>query len=142
MTTPDPEQSTAEADAALAVFMRRWAEAIVTNEVEELAAFTTDNWILIDRPGVISREAFHHVVATGELHHDRMTHEILGIDRYGPVAVVRTHGRNTSTFQGRAIEADEWTTNLVIEGSEGWRCVLTQLTPTAQGLPEGQNGDT
>jgi ribosomal protein S18 acetylase RimI-like enzyme len=43
--------------------------------------------------------------------------------------VVRTHGRNTGSFQGRPIEADEWTTNLLIDGPEGWRCVLTQLTP-------------
>jgi ketosteroid isomerase-like protein len=132
MTTPDPVQPAAEAEAELASFMHRWADAIVTNDVDQIAAFTTDNWVLIDRPGAITRQAFHDVVATGQLRHDHMTHEVLGIDRYGPVAVVRTHGRNRGSFQGQPIEADEWTTNLLIEGPDGWRCVLTQLTPRDQ----------
>lgn len=136
MTTPDSMQSAAEADPELVGFVHRWAEAIVTNEVERIAAFTTDNWILIDRPGAISRQAFHHVVATGELRHDHMTHEVLGIDRYGSMAVVRTHGRNKGWFQGRPIEADEWTTNLLMHGPDGWRCVLTQLTPRDQPATE------
>lgn len=136
MTTPDPVQPTAEADAGLASFVHRWADAIVTNDVEQIAAFTTDDWLLIDRPGALSRQAFHDVVASGQLRHEHMTHEVLGIDRYGSLAVVRTHGRNKGSFQGRSIEADEWTTNLLIEGPGGWRCVLTQLTPTDQPAAE------
>lgn len=129
MTTPDPAQPADGAEAELVSFMHRWAEAIITNDVDQIAAFTAENWVLIDRPGAIARQGFHDVVATGQLRHSRMTHEVLGIDRYGPVAVVRTHGRNTASFQGHPVEADEWTTNLLVEGPEGWRCVLTQLTP-------------
>ncbi|GAA4283190.1 hypothetical protein GCM10022261_07210 [Brevibacterium daeguense] len=136
MAATDSAEPAAEAEGELASFIPRWAEAIVTNEVERIAAFTAENWILIDRPGVISRQAFHDVVAAGELRHDRMTHEVLGIDRYGPVAVVRTHCCNTGSFQGQPIEADEWTTNLLVQGPEGWRCVLTQLTPRDRSAPE------
>lgn len=93
--------------------------------------FTTENWILIDQPGEITREAFHNVVRSGQLRHHSMTHEVLDIDRYGPIAVIRTRGRNRGEFQGKPIEADEWTTNLLTEGADGWSCFLTQLTPVA-----------
>lgn len=29
---------------------------------------------------------------------------------------------------GRAINADEWTTDIVVRQRDGWRCLLTQLT--------------
>lgn len=126
---PDPE-------ADLAGFVHRWADAIVSNDVDRMAAFTTADWILIDQPGAISRETFHRVVANGQLRHEHMTHEVLGVDRHGPVVVVRTHGRNTSSFQGRLNTADEWTTNLLVETPDGWRCAMTQLTPTNASTPE------
>lgn len=126
----------AEVDGDLEQFIHRWAEAIVTNDVTKMEPFTTDNWILIDRPGVITRDAFHQVVQSGQLRHNSMTHEVLGIDQYGPIAVIRTHGRNTAEFQSRPIKADEWTTNLLVEGVGGWSCFLTQLTPAAQAEAE------
>jgi uncharacterized protein (TIGR02246 family) len=117
-------------DNEIATFVHRWATAIVANDVEQIARFTTDDWVLIDKPGPIPREAFQAVVASGMLRHDTMTHDVLDIRRFGPdVAVVTTHGRNTGSFQGQPIEADEWTTDILVRGADGWRCALTQLTP-------------
>lgn len=110
-------------------FIHAWANAIVSNDVAQMAPFTSEDWVLIDQPGVITRQAFHRVVADGVLQHTTMTHEILGVSRYGQVAVVLTHGTNTAVFEGTAVHADEWTTNILVAGDGGWRCVLTQLTP-------------
>lgn len=129
MNTTYQHQSAAEPDGELEQFIHRWADAIVTNDVTKMERFTTGDWILIDRPGLITRDAFHQVVRSGQLRHNSMTHEVLGIDRHGPIAVIRTRGRNTGEFQGNPIKADEWTTNLLVEGADGWRCFLTQLTP-------------
>lgn len=122
---PSPEHD------EIGTFMHDWAEAIVSNDVAEMAPFTSDDWVLVDKPGMITRETFHRVVRDGQLRHTTMTHDILGVSRYGPVAVVRTHGTNTAVFHGTAIEADEWTTNILVAGDDGWHCVLTQLTPRA-----------
>lgn len=124
-------------DPDLKEFIHRWAEAIVANDVSRMEAFTTADWILVDRPGPIPRESFHDAVATGQLRHDSMNHEVLGIERYGSIAVIRTRGRNSGMFQGQPIKADEWTTNLVLKEAGGWRCVLTQLTPVGIGAAEG-----
>jgi uncharacterized protein (TIGR02246 family) len=125
-----PNSRDQAADDEVATFVHRWAAAIVANDVEQIARFTTDDWVLIDKPGPISREAFHAVVASGLLRHDTMTHDVLGIRRLGhDVAIVTTHGRTIGTFQGQPIEADEWTTDILVRAADGWRCSLTQLTP-------------
>lgn len=117
-------------DEEIATFVHRWAEAIVANDIDQIARFTTDDWALIDKPGPIPRDAFHAVVASGMLRHDTMTHDVVDIRRFGPdVAVVTTHGRNTGAFQGQPIEADEWTTDILVRATDRWRSALTQLTP-------------
>jgi uncharacterized protein (TIGR02246 family) len=117
-------------DDEIATFVHRWAEAMVANDVEQIARFTTEDWVLVDKPGPITRDTFHAVVASGMLRHDTMTHDVLDFRRLAPdVAVVRTHSRNTGSFQGQPIEADEWTTDILIRSGDGWRCMLTQLTP-------------
>lgn len=117
-------------DEEIATFVHRWAAAIVANNVEQIARFTTDDWVLIDKPGPIPRDAFHTFVANGWLRHDTMTHDVLSVRRFGrDVAVITTHGRNTGSFQGQPIEADEWTTDVLVRTVDGWRCALTQLTP-------------
>jgi uncharacterized protein (TIGR02246 family) len=116
-------------DKEIASFVHRWAEAIVANDVEQIARFTTDDWVLIDKPGPITRDTFHAVVGSGMLQHDTMTHDVLTIRRFGPdVAVITTHGRNTGSFNGQPTEADEWTTDVLVRANDGWRCALTQLT--------------
>ncbi len=123
-------QSLLEDDEEIASFVHRWADAIVANDVQRLARFTTDDWVLIDKPGRITRDMFHGVVAGGILRHDTMTHHVVEIRRLGPdVAVVTTHCQNTGSFQGQPIEADEWTTDILIRSDDGWRCAFTQLTP-------------
>lgn len=129
MTPTAPPNQTAD-DEVLESFVHRWANAIVANDVEQMARFVTDDWVLIDKPGVITRDTFHGVVAIGALRHTTMTHDVLDIRHLGPdVAVIRTHARNTAIFQGDQIEADEWTTEILVRSPDGWRCTLTQLTP-------------
>ncbi len=114
----------------IATFVHRWADAIAANDVEQIARFTTEDWVLIDKPGPITRDTFHAAVANGMLRHNTMTHDVLEIRRFGAdVAVITTHGRNSGSFQGQPISADEWTTDILVRTDDGWRCALTQLTP-------------
>ena len=115
----------------LADFMVEWSAAIVSNDVMRIADFNTADWVLIDRPGAITRGAFHRVVSDGSLRHHTMEHEILDIRWLESVAIIRTHGRNTATFNAKLVQADEWTTNILVDDGDRWRCMLTQLTPTA-----------
>lgn len=114
-------------------FLDRWSEAICTNDVAEMARFTTADWILVGAQGSMTRQQFHDVVAGGHLQHHTMSHDIIEIRMLTPdSAFLRTRGRNTGTYQGAPLEADEWTTDVVVRTSDGWRCVLTHLTAVAQ----------
>jgi ketosteroid isomerase-like protein len=117
-------------DDRLEDFVHRWAEAIVSNDVTRMERFVTDDWVIIDQPGVGTRDQFHAVVASGELRHDTMTHEVIEARRLSPdVALLVTRGRNTGSYRGRPISAEEWTTDVLVRTPDGWRCTLTQLTP-------------
>lgn len=123
-------QAARGSDDELAGFVHRWAEAIVANDVKRMERFVTDDWVIIDRPGVGTRDQFHAVVASGDLRHDTMSHELIEVRRLSPeVALLVTHGRNTGSYRGQQISADEWTTDVVVRTPDGWRCTLTQLTP-------------
>lgn len=112
-------------------FMHRWTAALLSNDVDQLAGFTTEDWVLIDTVGQIPREQFHAMVESGELLHHAMAHDIIEVVRVGGLAIVCTHGRNTATFRGAPVEADEWTSNVLVPHDENWLCRLTQLTPRA-----------
>jgi uncharacterized protein (TIGR02246 family) len=113
-------------------FIHRWADAIVANDVARMALFVTEDWVLVGQTGSICRDSFHELVASGILQHHTMTHEVLEVRQLGlDVAFLRTRGRNTGTYQGNPIEADEWTTDILVRTSDGWRCALTHLTPVA-----------
>jgi uncharacterized protein (TIGR02246 family) len=128
-STPTNTEVQPDDDKEIASFVHRWAEAIVANDVEQISRFTADDWVLIDKPGPLTRDTFHAVVGSGMLQHDTMTHDVLTIRRFGPdVAVITTHGRNSGSFNGQPIEADEWTTDVLVRTNDGWRCALTQLT--------------
>lgn len=123
-------------DDALDDFVHRWAEAIVANDVTRMARFVTDDWVLVDRPGLATRDQFHAVVASGELHHDTMSHEVIQVRRLSPdVALLVTRGHNSGSYRGQPISADEWTTDVVVRAADGWRCTLTQLTPLGAVTP-------
>lgn len=113
-------------------FLHRWAKAIVTNDVSRMAPFVSDDWLLIDLPGLVTAEQFHSAVHSGALRHDSMTHEVLHVRQLAPdVALLVARGRNTGAFNGAPITADEWTTDILVRDDHGWRCILTQLTPVA-----------
>ena len=79
--------------------------------------------------GVVPRARLLHVIEAGELSHDTMTKEIVRVKVYGDIAVVTARGRNTGSFRGAPISADEWVTDVYRRIEGRWLCVLTHLTP-------------
>ncbi|MCY1383698.1 hypothetical protein D9M69_718500 [compost metagenome] len=70
-------------------------------------------------------------IRQGRLSHDTMTKSLARVAVYGDMAIVTGRGRNTGQFQGQAISADEWITDVYKRFDSGWKCVLTHLTPAA-----------
>lgn len=107
--------------------------AMVSNDVAQIAACISDDWVLITpEVGPVSREGMLAAIASGTLTHATMTKDIGSVRVYGDTAIVSGRGQNTGTFRGQPISADEWITDVyrLVEGR--WLCVLTHLTPVAR----------
>ena len=63
-----------------------------------------------------------------------MTKEILRVKIYDNIALVTGRGKNTGTWQGEPMQADEWITDVYRKENDKWVCVLTHLTPVAEKL--------
>jgi ketosteroid isomerase-like protein len=106
--------------------------AMVSNDVARIGACVTDDWVLVTpEVGVVPRSRLLHVIAAGELRHDTMTKDVVRVRVYGDTAVVTARGRNTGTFRGEPISADEWVTDVYRRLDGRWLCALTHLTPVA-----------
>lgn len=104
--------------------------AVISNNVEEIKNCITSDWVLVDaQGGIIPQEKFFSVLENGMLSHNSMTKEVLRVKIYGDIALVTGRGQNTGTWQGQAMEADEWITDVYKKENDKWLCVLTHLTP-------------
>lgn len=105
-------------------------EAMVSNDVNRIADCISDDWVLVTpEVGPVGREGMLEAIACGRLTHDMMVKTIVRARIYGDVAVVTGRGKNTGTFRGAPIAADEWITDVYRRVDGRWRCVLTHLTP-------------
>lgn len=122
----DPETAAVLAVAAA------WSEAIVANDPVRMAAFVTDDWVIVSESGPSPGSDLIGLVAAGALTHSRML--VAGPSRvriWGDTAVVTARIENTAHYRGRRVDADEWTTDVFVRRNDSWRCTLTHYTAAA-----------
>lgn len=107
----------------------KWAEALVANDAEQIGSFMSDDWQMVSKHGVSSKQHFLQFVASGELTHSAMDlQELVSIKVFGDTAVLVARVTNTANYKGKVFEADEWTTDFFIRTGDGWKCTLTHIT--------------
>jgi ketosteroid isomerase-like protein len=112
----------------------RFNAAMVSNDVDRIAACITDDWLLVTpEVGPVPRERIIEVVRSGRLTHTTMTKVATHAAVVGDMAWITGRGQNTGTFDGAPIQADEYITDIYRRESDGWRCMLTHLTPARGG---------
>jgi ketosteroid isomerase-like protein len=106
-----------------------WNDAIVSGDLERIATFMADEWVLVSSTGLLSRAEFLSLIGAGELSHTAMrsvsASQVLA---YGDVAARTARVVSTAIWQGRRSDADEWTTDVFVRTDGTWRCVLTHIT--------------
>ena len=112
--------------------------AMLSNDVEQISRCITDDWILVTpEVGPVPRSRILGVIGSGLLTHATMTkiatHACVAED----MAWVTGRGRNTGTFNGEPMEADEYITDIYRRVDGEWRCMLTHLTPARGGQHGG-----
>lgn len=107
-----------------------WAEAMITNDADAIGGFMTDDWRMVSKFGVSKKADLLALIVSGELTHSSFElRELSGIQIIrGETAVLTGRVTNTASFRGQSFEADEWTTDIFVRTSEGWKCVVTHIT--------------
>ncbi|MDP3273890.1 MAG: nuclear transport factor 2 family protein [Deltaproteobacteria bacterium] len=78
--------------------------AMVSNDVDRIAACVSDDWLLITpEAGPISRKVILDAIASGRLTHATMRKQALHGQVLGDTAWVTGRGQNTGTFAGQPI---------------------------------------
>lgn len=124
----------AEGDVAarLVAFVDDWAAAIVSNDAERIGRFMSEDWVIVSESGVTSRATFLALVDSGALTHSAMRRDgEARVATHGDAAVVTARVTNTAHYQGATVEADEWTTDVLVRRDGRWECVLSQITAAA-----------
>lgn len=112
----------------------RFNAAMVSNDVERIAACITDDWLLVTpEAGPVPRARIVEVVRSGRLTHSTMTKVATHAAAVGDMAWVTGRGQNTGTFDGAPIQADEYITDIYRRENGQWLCMLTHLTPARGG---------
>ena len=129
--------STGDVPAFLVELEDRFNAAMVSNDIDRIAACTTDDWLLVTpEAGPVARARILEVIGSGRLTHATMTKVASHGGVVGDMAWVTGRGQNTGTFNGAPMQADEYITDIYRKTPQGWRCMLTQLTPAAAS-PQG-----
>ncbi len=111
-----------------------WARAIAGNDADRIAGVMADEWVIVSESGISTKEHFLSAVRSGALTHSAMARTTRPRVRvYGGTAVLTARVTNTAHYGGKRFDADEWTTDVFVLRDGRWRCVLSQITPAAEG---------
>jgi ketosteroid isomerase-like protein len=126
--------SLSDAEREILEISEAWSQAIVSNDADRIGKYMADNWIMVSEHGVSTREHFLGLVGSGQLTHSSMDlAELSRVTVYGDMAVFVGRVTNTAHFGGETFDADEWTSDIFRKTSNGWKCVMSHITPAKVG---------
>ena len=108
---------------------KRWDDAMVTNDIDEIGKFMSDDWRIIGSDGITTKPSFLQFISSGILTHNRMDSDETNISIYGDTGIIVSRGTSAGTYNGENFSLYEWSTSIFIKSKGKWRCVLTMLTP-------------
>ena len=111
-------------------FNKRWDEAMIGNNAEEIGKYMSEDWVIIGTEGgITTKDSFLAEISSGNLTHSRMDAKESRVRIYGDTAVFTSCGTSAGKYKGHAFEFFEWSTSLFVKAAGIWNCVLTMLTP-------------
>ncbi|QEC44702.1 nuclear transport factor 2 family protein [Pseudobacter ginsenosidimutans] len=115
-------------ESALRETVIRWDQAIVSNDVNQISPFMTDDWVIVGADGITTKADFLVPIASGKLTHNRMDSDEMHITIKGNTAVVISKGTSAGTWMGEDFSLYEWSTSTFIWIDGKWLCMVTMLT--------------
>ena len=115
-------------------FTKRWDEAMISNDADEIAKFISDDWVLIGSDGPTPGASFLQSIRSGSLTHNRMDSDELITRIYGDTGIIISRGTSAGKYNGSDFSLYEWSTSVCLRTGGSWKCVATMLTPALNTL--------
>jgi ketosteroid isomerase-like protein len=113
----------------LVMIEEQWSQAIVSNDVDAISRFVSDDWLIIGADGrMVEGNVFLNSVRSGDLTHSLMASDEWRVRVYDDFAVVTARVKSGGQFRGDGFETTERSTSMYVKRNGTWQCVLTQLT--------------
>ncbi|MEJ5960892.1 nuclear transport factor 2 family protein [Pedobacter immunditicola] len=113
----------------LILLAKSWDEAMISNNVEEIAQYMTHDWVIVGSNGITTRAMFLESIRSGSVMHNKMDSDQMTIKIYGDTSIVISRGSSAGTYNGRSFDLYEWSTSVFLRKEGTWRCVSTMVTP-------------
>ena len=113
----------------LMLFGLDWDKAMLTNDVDEISKFMSDDWIIVGTEGgITSKETFLTFISSGDLKHSQMNSDETRIKLYGNTGITISRGTSAGTFKDQPFNYYEWSVSVFMHNGDTWKCVTTMLT--------------
>ena len=123
------QMKSGDADRELLKLEKDFAQAVVSNDAEEIAKFLSDDWVIIDPDGnIIDKARFLGVIKLGQLTHEMMESEEAKVRSYENSAVVTAIVKSKGNFAGQEFTTQERASDVFVKRDGHWQCVFSQLT--------------
>jgi ketosteroid isomerase-like protein len=132
-----PDNSNPNEIQTLEATSAAWEQAMISNEAGAIGRFMAEDWVIVSEHGVMTKEKFLAVVASGDLTHETFKGEIISVRQHGEAAVVTGRVRNNGHYKGQPFSSDEWTTDVFVKHHGQWLCVHSHIT-TAKEAQENE----
>jgi ketosteroid isomerase-like protein len=107
-----------------------WNKSIELNEVNSMAEYISDKWIIFSGDGnITTKEMFLQLVKNGDLVHTKMDFEILRVEVYGNTGLVMQRGTSAGNWQGQDFSNYEIASTVFIRENNKWQAVQTMIAP-------------
>ncbi|HST31808.1 MAG TPA: nuclear transport factor 2 family protein [Chthoniobacterales bacterium] len=106
-----------------------FAAAVLSNDVDAISKFLTDDWAIVDADGgVIDKAHFLSVIKSETLVHEEMELDDMTVRAHGDSAVITTITSTKGKFAGQPFTAMERATDFFVKRDGRWQCMFSQLT--------------
>ena len=107
-----------------------WNKAIEKNDVNSMAKFMADEWIIFSGDGnITTKKMFLQLVESRELIHTEMDFEILNVKNFGDTSLVMAKGTSSGIWKGQTFSNYEISSTVFIKDNDQWLAVQTMIAP-------------
>jgi len=110
-----------------------WNKAIEANDVDAMAKYMSDEWVIFSGDGnITTKQTFMESVKNGNLIHTEMDFEVLNVKVFDHTGIVMQKGTSSGIWKGEAFSNHEIASTVFIRQNDQWLAVQTMLAPATQ----------